>query len=94
MLIENVEVTADADFSTEELKYYVEVAKSKTPKMTLKTLEVRLAEDGGVDLKYCREGEKFERIRRITGYLSGDLTSWNNAKRSEERERVKHDTEI
>lgn len=90
MLIENVEVTADADFSEAELKYYVEVAKSKSPKMTLKTLEVRLAEDGGVDLKYYREGEKFERIRRITGYLTGDLTSWNNAKRAEENDRVKH----
>ena len=91
MLIDNVEVTADADFSAEELKYYVEIAKSKSPKMTLKTLEVRLAEDGGVDLKYYREGEKFERIRRITGYLTGDLTTWNNAKRAEESERVKHD---
>lgn len=33
---------------------------------------------------------KFERIRRITGYLTGTLDSWNNAKRAEERERVKH----
>lgn len=32
----------------------------------------------------------FERIRRVTGYLSGDLTTWNNSKRAEERERVKH----
>ena len=94
MLIENVEVTADKDFSEAELKYYVELAKSKSPKMTLKTLDVRLAEDGGVELKYYREGEKFERIRRITGYLTGNLNSWNNAKRSEESERVKHDTEI
>ena len=90
MKIDGVEVTVDADFSTEELKYYVEVAKSKSPNMTLKTLEVKLADDGGVDLSYHREGQKFERIRRITGYLSGDLTSWNDAKRSEEHERVKH----
>ena len=26
---------------------------------------------------------KFERIRRITGYISGDTSSWNNAKRAE-----------
>ena len=32
----------------------------------------------------------FERIRRVTGYLTGDLSTWNNAKRSEERDRVKH----
>ena len=33
---------------------------------------------------------KFERIRRITGYLTGDLSSWNSAKRAEEKDRVKH----
>ncbi len=32
----------------------------------------------------------FERIRRITGYLVGDLERWNNAKKSEEQYRVKH----
>lgn len=32
----------------------------------------------------------FERIRRVTGYLVGSLDRWNNAKRAEERERVKH----
>ena len=34
----------------------------------------------------------FERIRRITGYLVGDLSRWNNAKRAEEAMRVKHGT--
>lgn len=33
---------------------------------------------------------KFERIRRITGYLVGTLETWNSAKRAEERDRVKH----
>jgi len=32
----------------------------------------------------------FERIRRITGYLVGGLDRFNNAKRAEERDRVKH----
>ncbi|WP_444658983.1 anaerobic ribonucleoside triphosphate reductase [Caproiciproducens sp. R2] len=35
-------------------------------------------------------GPKFERIRRITGYLVGTTDRWNNAKRAEERDRVKH----
>lgn len=30
------------------------------------------------------------RMRRITGYLTGDLSTWNSAKRAEERDRVKH----
>ena len=34
----------------------------------------------------------FERIRRITGYLVGTLDRFNNAKRAEEADRVKHGT--
>jgi len=37
----------------------------------------------------CR-GENILRMRRITGYLTGDLSSWNSAKRAEESDRVKH----
>lgn len=36
------------------------------------------------------EGQPFERIRRITGYLVGTLDRFNDAKRAEERDRVKH----
>lgn len=36
------------------------------------------------------EDVRFERIRRITGYLVGTLDRFNNAKRAEESERVKH----
>jgi ribonucleoside-triphosphate reductase len=42
---------------------------------------------------YCgrREDEvKFERIRRITGYLVGTLERFNDAKKAEERDRVRH----
>lgn len=36
------------------------------------------------------KGTEFERVRRITGYLTGTLSTWNSAKRSEEHDRVKH----
>lgn len=36
------------------------------------------------------QGVGFERIRRITGYLVGTLDRWNDAKRAEENDRVKH----
>jgi ribonucleoside-triphosphate reductase len=35
-------------------------------------------------------GPKFERIRRITGYLVGTMDRWNDGKTAEERDRVKH----
>ena len=43
---------------------------------------------GGV--AYVGEGIQFERVRRITGYLVGTLDRFNNAKRAEEADRVKH----
>lgn len=36
------------------------------------------------------DGEAFQRIRRITGYLVGTLDRFNNAKRKEVEDRVKH----
>lgn len=36
------------------------------------------------------ENVKFDRIRRITGYLVGTTDRFNNAKRAEEKDRVKH----
>jgi len=43
-----------------------------------------------VPVKMYGQGMKFERVRRITGYLVGILDRFNNAKRAEERDRVKH----
>ncbi|MBQ8646807.1 MAG: hypothetical protein IJ484_01540 [Oscillospiraceae bacterium] len=37
---------------------------------------------------------EFERIRRITGYLVGTMDKWNDAKKAEERDRVKHGTSL
>lgn len=36
------------------------------------------------------EGVKFNRIRRITGYINADLSRFNNAKYAEVQDRVKH----
>ena len=47
--------------------------------MTVKTMSEKMGQVVG-----------FERIRRITGYLVGTMDKWNDAKRAEERDRVKH----
>ena len=36
------------------------------------------------------DNNNFERLRRITGYLVGSLERWNDAKKAEEKARVKH----
>ena len=43
--------------------------------------------------KTIGKGVKFDRIRRITGYLVGTTDRFNNAKRAEEHDRVKHGLE-
>ena len=40
--------------------------------------------------KTVGEGVPFQRIRRITGYLVGDLARFNDAKRAEVKDRAKH----
>lgn len=43
-------------------------------------------------VKTVGEGVKFDRIRRITGYLVGTLDRFNNAKKAEVSDRVTHGT--
>lgn len=47
-----------------------------------------------IELEYKWNREPFHRLRRITGYLVGNLSRWNNGKKAEERDRVKHGTEV
>ena len=63
--------------------------KKQYPDRQIHSVEFRV--DGAyVDVKYRYESVPFHRIRRITGYLVGDLEKFNNAKRSELNDRVKH----
>lgn len=43
-----------------------------------------------IAIDYTIKPIAFQRIRRITGYLVGDLNRWGNAKKAELRDRVKH----
>ncbi len=91
MIIDDVEVKIEGlpDADKKEISQYVDYVRSKTDK-PVKSMTVRDAGDGNVTLHYELETEKFERIRRITGYLVGTIDRWNDAKRYEEHERVKH----
>lgn len=79
----------NGEISALEQKEYVEYIEKKHNR-SLDTLEITLDGDY-VDLNYRFVPVNFERIRRITGYLVGTVDRFNNAKRAEERDRVKHD---
>lgn len=50
----------------------------------------KCVENKDTDNKKIGENVGFERTRRITGYLVGTVDRFNNAKRAEEQDRVKH----
>lgn len=68
MTIEGVEVKVMGldDFTTEEAQKYIDFVKARVED-PLKSIEVTLCDDGKIDVNYILQGEKFERIRRITG---------------------------
>lgn len=77
------------EMTEKEQQEYVKHVKKNNPDKIITVLEIRL--DGEfVDLHYEYETVPFERIRRITGYLVGTLDRFNNAKRIEVGDRVKH----
>lgn len=80
---------ADARVSEDEVRAYLKRGYEKFPhgKIESLTLEVE-GEDVGIH--YGLAPVQFDRIRRITGYLVGTLDRFNDGKRAEERDRVKH----
>lgn len=71
-----------------EAQAYVEYIENKYGRK-LKSIDVEI--DGEyANLHYEFEPVPFERIRRITGYLVGDMKKWNDGKAAEEADRVKH----
>lgn len=75
--------------SQAEINAYVSQLKEQNPDKLIKSVSFTV--DGEyVDMSYTYDNVPFERIRRITGYLVGTVDRFNDAKRAEVRDRVKH----
>lgn len=72
-----------------EKQAYIDRAHDLYPGVPIESINIAFEGDYA-DITYNFAAVKFERIRRITGYLVGTLDRFNNAKRCEERDRVKH----
>lgn len=72
----------------EEIDAYIQRATKKFGKEPF-GIDINVCGDE-VELTYDFGNQPFHRIRRITGYLVGTLDRFNNAKRAEESQRVKH----
>ena len=83
----NVHVTG-GQLPQEEIDAYILRAQKKFG-ATPQGIDIKVDGDF-VELSYDFGAVPFQRIRRITGYLVGTLDRFNNAKRAEEHDRVKH----
>ncbi len=83
--------TQGATLAQEEIDEYVNYVQAKNPEQEIAVLNLNVDGDY-VNLSYKFKNDvPFERIRRITGYLVGTLDRFNDGKRAEEADRVKHD---
>lgn len=80
------------NLTAEEFKKYIDFVEEKVG--VLNDVIGILIEDAGnneVNISWkVKDTQKFERVARITGYLTGTTDRWNDAKRAELKERVKH----
>ena len=81
--------TALADFEQYETMHVSCLVEVGMKLIAEKEGEAKAKEYFDSHAEYFDEG-KFERLRRITGYLVGTLDRWNDAKKAEEHARVKH----
>lgn len=85
----NINVVGNETISNEEIQAYIDRANEKYGD---NVVGIMIEPDGEyVNLSYeLKSNIPFQRLRRITGYLVGTMDRWNDAKRSEEHDRVKH----
>ncbi len=82
------------DITDKEKQGYIDFVKERTGDEFKKVSRIIVSgekPDGSVKVSWFVDGPmKFERTRRITGYLVGTIDRWNNAKKAELADRVKH----
>ena len=86
-----MEIKVIGTITEEEKEKCIREIKAKNPSKEITSLEIE-ANGEYLDCHYHFREADFERIRRITGYLVGTLDRFNNAKKAEVNDRVKHKT--
>ena len=84
---------SEPQISDDEIREYIKRGNLKNPYTVVHGLDLVL--DGkDIEISYDLAPAPFDRIRRITGYLVGTMDRWNDAKTSEEADRVKHSVNL
>ena len=86
----NIKTPEGITIEQEEIEAYIKHVRKNNPNREIEYLNITLDKLGYVDLEYKLAPVDFERIRRITGYLVGTTDRWNNGKKAELKDRIKH----
>ena len=93
LVIDEVNVTVEGfEPSTAEIREYIKLAREDSNGDTIAEVKLVKNQNGCIDMDFRPKDKPFERIARITGYL-GTTDRFNDAKRAEVADRVKHDVE-
>lgn len=79
----------NGELSNSEINTYISRAQELYPNHAVESIDLTVNGEY-VDIDYHFADVPFQRIRRITGYLVGTLDRFNDAKRCEVEDRVKH----
>lgn len=87
-------IVKNGEMSDKEQVAYVDWYRKQYPDREIEKMTISILGANEVEIECDYHTKKFQRIRRITGYLVGTLDRFNNAKRSEVRDRVKHNVTV
>jgi hypothetical protein len=90
--INGTEIEYSEEMSLREVRECINQYEIKF-KQKLKSISIE-ADGEFVNVNYEFYGVPFDRIRRITGYLTGNTSTWNDSKAAEEKDRVKHESKM
>lgn len=91
-MYKNIDFKVNGEMSDEEIAATIQQFKESHHGIEFTSFEFTVDGDY-LDVNYTFNSEPFERIRRITGYLVGTLDRFNDSKRTEVEDRVKHSLE-
>ena len=92
LIVDEVKVSVEGfEPSYTEIREYIKMAREESDK-AIDEIVLTMTESGCIDMDYRPKDQPFERIRRVSGYLS-TLDRFNDAKQAEVADRIKHDVE-
>lgn len=87
--MDGIKIHSNEELDSAIQKKYVSYLQEKNPRKIITDITL-IFKVNEVKCSYKMMPEQFERIRRITGYLVGTLDRFNDSKKAEEKDRVKH----